>query len=130
MELATTNQVIASQINLVNTIKKSIDNAFLMGASSKEEVMDIVTKLIELTYTKNTSKKRVISEYLENLENNLGGKSTGSKLVKVNPLGSTNEKSEEYNKWNGFVSKFSLLLLVAFLIGFGIGIAYMFIKII
>ena len=88
-----------------------------MGASSKEEVMDIVTKLIELTYTKNTSKKRVISEYLESLENNLGGKST-------------NEKSEEYNKWNGFVSKFSLLLLVAFLIGFGIGIAYMFIKII
>lgn len=130
MELATTNQVIASQINLVNTIKKSIDNAFLMGASSKEEVMDIVTKLIELTYTKNTSKKRVISEYLESLENNLGGKSTGSKLVRVNPLGSTNEKSEEYNKWNGFVSKFSLLLLVAFLIGFGIGIAYMFIKII
>lgn len=129
MELATTNQVIASQINLVNTIKKSIDNAFLMGASSKEEVMDIVTKLIELTYTKNTSKKRVISEYLESLENNLGGKSTGSKLVKINQLGNTSER-EEYNKWNGFVSKFSLLLLVTFLIGFGVGIAYMLVKLI
>ena len=129
MELATTNQVIASQINLVNTIKKSIDNALLMGASSKEEVMDIVTKLIELTYTKNTSKKRVISEYLENLENNLGGKSTGSKLVKINQLGNTSE-TEEYNKWNGFVSNFSLLLLVTFLIGFGVGIAYMLVKLI
>lgn len=127
MELATTNQVIASQINLVNTIKKCIDNAFLMGASNKEEVIDIVTKLIELTYTKNASRKRVISEYLESIENNLGGKSTGSKLVKINPLGNTSER-EEYNKWNGFVSKFSLVLLVTFLVGFGVGIAYMFIK--
>ena len=37
---------------------------------------------------------------------------------------------EEYNKWNGFVSKFSLLLLVTFLRGVGVGIAYMLVKLI
>ena len=99
-----------------------------MGASNKTELTDIVLKLIEIQTTKDESIKNVLINELSLKESDLDGKSNSSKLIKTNPMFES-EKQDNNLSWNnGFVNLFTLFIILSFIMGVGVGIAYMLIK--
>lgn len=126
--LKNTNSTIGNLTNLINHIIENINYALEMGASNKTELTDIVLKLIEIQTTKDESIKNVLINELSLKESDLGGKSNSSKLIKTNPMFES-EKQDNNLSWNnGFINLFTLFIILSFIMGVGVGIAYMLIK--
>lgn len=125
------NDTLKRRIMLINLIKESVSSAFKMGASSPEDILEIVTYLIEVKTTNSESNKRILIDRLMNIEEDLKDKSGMEEnviLSKRNPQ----YKSEDKNKfnWNSGIAKIlSLSLILSFIFGFGIGVAYVLLKI-
>lgn len=126
--LKNTNSTIGNLTNLINHIIENINYALEMGASNKTELTDIVLKLIEIQTTKDESIKNVLINELSHKESDLDGKSNSSKLIKANPMFES-EKQDNNLSWNnGFINLFTLFIILSFIMGVGVGIAYMLIK--
>lgn len=124
------NNTFERRISLINLVKDSVKYAFQIGANSDSDILNIVTFLIEIQYTNNESKKRILVDQLTEIEERLKQGSSNkdeSKLSKRNPLFS-NESSIEGSSFiwnNGKINIFILILILTFILGFGIGIACM-----
>ena len=107
-----------------------------VGISKTEDFQNSVCNLVEIRHTKNDNIKNdltkntddLITSYKEELE---GGKEKGSKLTKHNSKYKSYESDEvlfnfdsEKGTVNGFSNVAIIALIVSFVIGFGIGIAY------
>ena len=124
------NNTFERRISLINLVKDSVRYAFQIGANSDSDILNIVTFLIEIQYTNNESKKRILVDQLTEIEERLKQGSSNkdeSKLSKRNPLFS-NESSIEGSSFiwnNGKINIFILILILTFILGFGIGVACM-----
>ena len=124
------NNTFERRISLINLVKDSVKYAFQIGANSDSDILNIVTFLIEIQYTNNESKKRILVDQLTEIEERLKQGSSNkdeSKLSKRNPLFS-NESSIEGSSFiwnNGKINIFILILILTFILGFGIGVACM-----
>ena len=126
--LKNTNSTIGNLTNLINHIIENINYELEMGASNKTELTDMVLKLIEIQTTKDESIKNVLINELSHKESDLDGKSNSSKLIKTNPMFES-EKQDNNLSWNnGFINLFTLFIILSFIMGVGVGIAYMLIK--
>lgn len=120
------NETLSKRINLINLIKDSVKYTFQIGASSPDEIIKICTYLIEIKMTSDESVRKVLIDKLDELESKLStGKESDARKTLHNEFSSSNN----FFNWNsGLIMYSSLILLLTFIFGFGIGVAYMLIK--
>ncbi len=123
-----TNETLQKRNNLILLIKEYVKYTFLLGINNENDVIEIVTKLVEIKMTKNESKRNILIDSLNEITNS-GGKENVAKLAKKNPIFQDNSNNREFI-WsnNGFINITSISLLLAFFLGFGISIAFMILK--
>lgn len=119
-----TNHILANQQSCIENAKTNVLNAMKMGCDRKEEFTNIVTQLTEYNTTKNPEHKRQIEEHIASFQQTkTGGKSLQNEIGQTRQLIKQNNNSN-----NGFINILTLLLLVTFICGMAVGIAYMFLK--
>ena len=126
------NNTLSKRISLINMIKESVKYAFQVGASTPDDILTITTYLIEIKVGNNESMKKVLVDNLMNLEESLkssSGKEDNAILSKRNPAFQNNESKQSFNWNSGIINLMSISLILTFILGFGIGIAYMLLKI-
>lgn len=121
------NSVLINRQGLINEMSVNIKKAFEMNVSNKNELLDLVTKLSQLKYTIDSSKRRIIMDQIEKYNNNLSSNST--KLIKTNP--NFKEEKDVVFEWaSGFAHITVLAILLTFIMGVAVGIALEFLGII
>ena len=135
-EITRTNEVLQRRISLINLIKDSVKYAFGVGTNNEQDVIEIVTSLIEIKTTKNDSNKRILIDKITEIEERLKtneGKEDVAKLIRHNPAFNNDSPNPNTNLFiwsnNGFINLMTLAIIVSFILGFGIGLAYMILKI-
>ena len=126
------NNTLSKRISLINMIKESVKYAFQVGASTPDDILTITAYLIEIKVGNNESMKKVLVDNLMNLEESLkssSGKEDNAILSKRNPAFQNNESKQSFNWNSGIINLMSISLILTFILGFGIGIAYMLLKI-
>ena len=126
------NDTLSRRIMLINLVKECVKTSFQMGASTPEDIITITRYLIEIKTTNNESNKRLLNDELMNLEERLrssSGKEDNAILSKRNPAFQNTESKQSFNWNSGIINLMSISLILTFILGFGIGIAYMLLKI-
>ena len=119
--------------SLNTLIWQTIVEGKALGITSLEEMSDFVLTTIEFMSTKNGYVKSDMEKHLSDLitfyQNEMnGGKEKGSSKKLFNPLfGKASEESDSY--YEGFTNIAIIGLIVSFIVGFGIGIAYILLQI-
>ena len=125
--LESNNETIKVLNSLISTLKVYISKAFEIGINDRENIIKAVTLFSEINLSIDDSERRVLLEELASLEESYGKKADNTSLVKVNPLFKSNENNFNWNL--GFTKVFSLLLILSFILGVGVGIALILLKI-
>lgn len=125
--LESNNETIKVLNSLISTLKVYISKAFEIGINDRENIIKAVTLFSEINLSIDDSERRVLLEELASLEESYGKKGDNTSLVKVNPLFKSNENNFNWNL--GFTKVFSLLLILSFILGVGVGIALILLKI-
>ena len=126
------NNTLSKRISLINMIKESVKYAFQVGASTPNDILTITAYLIEIKVGNNESMRKVLVDNLMNLEESLkssSGKEDNAVLSKRNPAFQNTESKQSFNWNSGIINLISIALILTFILGFGIGIAYMLLKI-
>lgn len=111
-----TNQALANQQALMEKIKNTMINAMKMGCNSKEEIINIATQLIEHDTTLNDEQKAQIVAQVNRfakLKNSMANDGSSKRLTNPN---------------YGFTNVALITLILSFVFGVGVGIAYMLIQ--
>ena len=124
------SEVLNNRLDSIDKLAQYVEKALSIGASSKDEIISIVSKLTEINTTNSKEKAHFYIDmvndfYKQKLEE--GGMEKGSKLVKTNPLFGSfdNEASPFLWSSDGFINIMALAMIITFILGVGVGIAMM-----